>query len=217
MFMKLRNPLIHGNLLAAALWLSVCPIQAGEWVRFRAQPSLGKVKIDGTSTVHDWTMQSKLVPGYLEFEQGFQLDPALKPGSVKAQGVVTMPVRQFHGNWEGMDKVMYETMKTPPNTNIVYRLTELVLTKVPTTADGAYEFQTKGELAIAGVTNVISMPVRMERMEGNKIKTTGTTDLKMTAFGMKPPSPTFLPIKTGDDVKITFEWVVAPPASGAKS
>jgi hypothetical protein len=122
-----------------------------------------------------------------------------------------MPVRQFHGSFDGMDRVMYETLKAPPHSNIVYRLTELTLKKAPAAASGPYEFDSKGELTVAGVTNAISMPVQMERIEENKIKAVGTASLKMTSFGMKPPSPSFLPIKTGDEVKVTFEWIAAAP------
>ena len=62
---------------------------------------------------------------------------------------------------------------------------------------------------MAGVTNQISMPVTMERQEGNKLLTKGSTTLKMTSFGMKPPAPKILlgMISTGDDVKVSFEWL----------
>ena len=50
-----------------------------------------------------------------------------------------------------------------------------------------------------------------------KLKTTGSTTVKMTDFGIQPPTPKFAGglIKTGDDVKITFEWLTALPAKSA--
>ena len=52
------------------------------------------------------------------------------------------------------------------------------------------------------------MPVTLERLDKTKIKVTGVTKMKMTDHGIKPPSPEMALglIKTGDDVKLTFEW-----------
>jgi hypothetical protein len=46
------------------------------------------------------------------------------------------------------------------------------------------------------------------------LKFSGTTALKMTDFGIQPPAPSLALglIKTGDDVKITFEWLTAKAA-----
>jgi hypothetical protein len=52
------------------------------------------------------------------------------------------------------------------------------------------------------------MPVTITR-DGDKLKITGTTALKMTDHAIKPPAPAvgLGLIKTGDEVKISFEWV----------
>jgi hypothetical protein len=44
--------------------------------------------------------------------------------------------------------------------------------------------------------------------EGNKLKATGSRQLKMTDFGIKPPAPAvgLGLIKTADEVTVTFEW-----------
>jgi len=58
------------------------------------------------------------------------------------------------------------------------------------------------------------MPVTIERRDG-KIKVTGSTPLKMTDFGVKPPEitiPVLGKITTGDEIKISIEWITAPKA-----
>jgi hypothetical protein len=54
----------------------------------------------------------------------------------------------------------------------------------------------------------------MEPVSGNKLKSTGAVDLKMTDFGIKPPAPSvgLGLIKTGDEIKLTFEWLTAKTA-----
>jgi polyisoprenoid-binding protein YceI len=73
-------------------------------------------------------------------------------------------------------------------------------------------FDTKGNLQVAGVTNLIDMQVKMERLENDLIKFSSSKKLKMTNFKITPPSPTWAggAIKTDDDVTVTFEWVLGP-------
>ena len=51
---------------------------------------------------------------------------------------------------------------------------------------------------------------------GNVKKISGTTKFKMTDFKVEPPTLTVLGlgIKTGDEVKLSFEWMVAPKTAG---
>jgi polyisoprenoid-binding protein YceI len=78
-----------------------------------------------------------------------------------------------------------------------------------------FQFDTKGELTVAGVTKPIDMVVTLTPMEGNKLKATGSKELKMTDFGMKPPAPTLGLglIKTADEVTVSFEWMTAKRAA----
>ena len=99
-----------------------------------------------------------------------------------------------------------ELMKDHPR--IEYRLTEMTLKEAPKSADAPFLFDSKGELSVAGVTNKIQMPVSMTRVEKDKLKFTGSTSVKMTSFGIEPPKLIGI-LSTGDDVKITFEWLAA--------
>ena len=138
-------------------------------------------------------------------------------GKVGARALVTIPVRSFKGGSSGMDSVMQQAMKQKEFPTIEYRVKEMVL-KEPHTSGTPFVFDTKGELTVAGVTNKIAMPVTMERIDKTKLKFKGSTPLKMTAYGVTPPSPKILAglIKTGDEVKITFEWVTLQRSEPAK-
>jgi hypothetical protein len=41
------------------------------------------------------------------------------------------------------------------------------------------------------------------------MKTSGSVSVKMTSFGIEPPG-LIVAIHTGDDVKLTFDWMTAP-------
>jgi len=189
---------------AAALLLGVVAVSAQ--VRYQASPG-SKVKIDGTSTIHDWTVEGGVIGGFIEFESDSVIDPAkATTGEVKAKVEVTFPVRTLQSGKKPMNDIMYDTMKVKDHTAIKYVLKEMKAQERK--AGEPLKFDTKGDLTVAGVTKPIDMVVTLEP-QGNKLKATGSKQLKMTDFGMKPPAPAvgLGLIKTADEVTITFEWV----------
>ena len=117
-----------------------------------------------------------------------------------------------------MDNVMYEHMKQKDHPSIKYHLLNLA-PKTGAAAGPTTQFDAQGELTIAGVTRTNTMPVTFERIDKSKIKVKGTIALKMTDFGIKPPSPPGLGllIKTGDEVKLSFEWTTAKSEKTAEA
>jgi hypothetical protein len=214
--------------IAPLLVVSASLLAADTPLRF--DPVSGsKVRIEGTSSIHDWQVEGKLIGGRLEAGPGFPVEPgqAVQPGKVEAKVDVFIPVRSLKSvekdgrpYSDSMDDIMYDKLLQSANPRIVYRLNELVLKEAPAGAAAPYGFEAKGELVVAGVTNVISMPVKVSPLGNKKLKITGNTAVKMTDFGIKPPAPAIALglIKTGDEVKLSFEWMVgqkAPaPAAG---
>lgn len=202
--------------IAGCLLLPTAQVQAQSATRYRASPRGSKVKIDGSSSIHDWNMTGENIGGYLEVPAGVTLDPAqaaqpgVKGGKVDVSAEVSIPVSSLQsGNHEGMDEVMQEAMDAKDYPRIQYHLTEMTL-KEPHAAGTPLEFDTKGDLMVAGVTNKISMPVRIEAAESSKLKVIGSVPLKMTDFKVKPPVKLGV-FRTVDDIKISFEWMITPP------
>ena len=195
--------------LAAALALlaAACALHA-ESVTYNAVPG-SKLKMDGTSTLHDWTVESSLIGGVLEWDAAF--DAAPKAGKVPGAKVESLIlVRSLKSGKTAMDSVMQDAMKAAEHSKITYKLKELTLVEGPSGANGAMKFYSDGEITVSGVTKPLKMPVTAVR-DGDKLKFTGSATLKMTDHGIKPPAPAvgLGLIKTGDEVKITFEWVTA--------
>ena len=213
-------------IILAASFLAAATLHAADLIRLNSTPKGNKVRIEGTSTIHDWQVESTLIGGYAEVGPGFPLKAgdAVKPGPVEAKVSVSIPVRQLKSIEKGgkpystsMDKIMYEKLLEPAHKNITYKLTELAAKESPKTPDLPYQFEAKGELCVAGVTNKISMPVMVTFPEENKVKFAGSVTVKMTDFKVEPPSPSIALglIKTGDEVKLFFEWVAVRKAGGA--
>jgi len=205
------------RLFAAAALLTSSGLTHAEVIRYEAQPAASKMKIAGTSTLHDWTVECAVIGGFMEIDATMPENASgAAPSSARPRVEVNVPVRQLKSGKKGMDAVMHDAMKQEKFPKIEYKMIELK-PKAGSAAGGAKaEFDATGTITVAGVTKTNTMPVTIERVEKTKLKVTGATPLKMTDFGIKPPAPEIALglIKTGDDVKISFEWLTrqAEPA-----
>jgi hypothetical protein len=217
--------IVHG-LLAAALFLSQPLMAADAPTVFRAVPNASKVRIDGDSTTHEWYMAGTMAGGTFEVPAGVQIDskkeaiPGLADGKLTAKVSAIIPVRSMHSEVKVgssiMDGLYQDALKEKTSPRITYTLSEMKL-KSGHAAGKPFEFDTAGELQIAGVTNKVSMPVTVESLDGGKIKIAGVAPLKMTDFKIEPPAPNIGMglMKCKDDVKVSFEWTLAPEAAAA--
>lgn len=219
---RLLASVVLVSLLAAAL-----PARAAEMTRFVSKPGRNsKMRIEGTSNIHDWRAESALIGGTLEVGPGFPTTPGAvaTPGKVEATAMIFIPVTSFFSLKEdnvtkysdAMDNRMYAALTT--TNRITYHLKELTLKEGAKSKDAPYIFEAVGDLSVAGVTNKITMPVNVLPLGDKALKISGQISVKMTSFGIQPPSPAISAglIKTGDDVKLIFEWVVIEKAAPAK-
>jgi polyisoprenoid-binding protein YceI len=198
----------HFLAVSLLLMLSASAWAADAAVRYEALPG-SKISIDGTSTMHDWKVDCLAIGGFMELDPAFDAD--LKTLQSQPKVEVVIPVRQLKSGKKSMDNVMYDALKQKDSPQIKYRLLELA----PKTGGSAGQFDAKGELSISGVTRTNTMPVTFERVDKTKLKVHATTIVKMTDFGIQPPSPALVGalIKTGNDVTLTIEWLAGQPAT----
>ena len=182
-------------------------------VRYEAQSTGSKMSIEGTSSLHDWTMDSTMVGGYLEADPKFPESALTDAGASKPVVSVFMPVRSFKSGKASMDGRMQKEMKEAQFKRIEYKLIELKPTSVAGTT-GALKFDATGALTVAGKTLTNKIPVTIEKLADGKLKIAGSTALKMSDYGIPPPTTLGL-FTTGDEVKLKFEWLTAPKAAEA--
>ncbi|HEX8255508.1 MAG TPA: YceI family protein [Thermoanaerobaculia bacterium] len=156
------------------------------------------VKIEGTSTMHAWTMEGSTIKGEISA-------PTPDQWNAPAKAVVTIPVKSIKSEHAKMDKLMAEALKAEKHPEIRYEMTEATPQNATATS---FVLKTKGKLTIAGVTNDVAMDVQGSRNKDGRYTLVGQTPIRMTAFGIKPPTAMLNTIRTGDDVKVTFRWVV---------
>ena len=68
--------------VAAALFLGgILSVFSAETVRYEAEPGGSKMKINGTSTLHDWTVECGVIGGFMELDATFP-DGSATPSAV---------------------------------------------------------------------------------------------------------------------------------------
>ena len=216
--MKRKLNIVANVASIVALWsLTTLPLQAADQAtRFNAAPG-SKMRIEGSSLVHDWQAESSLIIGFLEVGPNFPTEPAqaVTPGKIDVRGEAAVMVRSLQSVEKSgakysdkMDDKMYEMLKSASFPRIVFSIKELVLKEAPKDKDSPYVFDSKGDLSVAGVTNTISFPVKVSLMPDKKVKIVASVPLKMSQFKIPPESILF--VKTADDVTIKFEWMLRP-------
>jgi hypothetical protein len=80
-----------------------------------------------------------------------------------------------------------------------------------TLVDNGTAVQTSGELTIAGVTKPIGLGAKLVAMPEGGTKVTGTVEINMADFGVKPPSLFFGALKVANVVSVKFDTVVRLP------
>jgi polyisoprenoid-binding protein YceI len=206
MFIKPFFPPASSRLALAVLLCATASWVVAETAHYVPVPNSSKVRMEGTSTIHDWHAETDVIGGSLDLEANFPEGSGTATFTPKIE--VKIPVRSLKSSGgKRMDAVMQDHMKYPDNKTIEYRVLELA-------PKGSGKFEAKGALTVAGVTKTNTMAVTIEKVETTKLKVVGKVDLKMTDFGISPPAPDIGLglIKTGDDVKLTFEWVTEPKA-----
>lgn len=157
----------------------------------RFAPANGSfIRVEGTSTLHAWKMEGAAINGQID--------------SARPAAVVTIPVTSIKSEHAKMDKLMAEALKAKQHPEIRYELVET--TQIPNAQ--TFTVKTRGKLTIAGVTREIAMDVQGTRGADGRYVLTGTAPVRMTSFGIKPPTAMMGTIKAGDDVTVTFRWVV---------
>lgn len=161
------------------------PLQAQE--KF-VLPSATELKVQGTSTLHDWEMVTNKATG----------EAIIKLNGNRLESIsgllITFPVNSLKSGKGAMDDIAHETLKAKNNPEIRFELDEVK----QITADVV---KATGKLTIAGTTRPVIMEVNYT-VNGNAITFTGTRGIKFTDFKVDPPKAMFGTIKTGDDLQL---------------
>lgn len=178
---------------------------AQETARVSVAPG-SKLWIDGTSNLHGWTCKAESLDAAIEVDRAaVQHFAASAPKSVK-RVEVKVPVKSLKCGHGAMDNNLYKALNADASPDVSYILASF--DAVPGEANDSFTVKTVGTLTVAGKENKLEMDVVATRLPDGTLKAVGTVPIKMTDYGIKPPTALFGRLKTGDDVKVNFELTI---------
>ncbi len=162
---------------------------------FKINEKNSKVQITGTSSLHDWEMDVT----------GTMLEAGVKPGHDPIGEIqyikFSAPVSKMESSSNIMDNKAHDALKEKKFPQIKFTLDEAcapIQIGKKSTIDGL--------LTIAGKTKKVKVPVDLKIVSARQFKASGKVSLKMSDFGIEPPTAIMGTLKTGDEVEVTFDF-----------
>lgn len=183
-------------MLACLLTLSVAiTLNAQTNYTIKDKPSLS---ISGTSTLHDWDMSSSTAT----CNATFVLNAAAQITGVNAINF-SMPVADLKSKHTAMDNNAYKALNKDKNPNITFVLTPGTVS-IANAGGGNYTLKCRGKLSIAGSTVDTDLTANCKVNADKTITVTGSKNISMKDYGVKPPSFMMGAVKTGNDIVLKF-------------
>ena len=157
--------------------------------------SQSTIEVNGTSSIHDWTMTMNAVEG----KAGFVLD---EEGNLTVSNIlIELVTENLKSKHTQMDKLAYKAMKSDDFPKITFKAASLTSTSK---TGNVQVLSGNGKLTIAGVTKNISLKATCEVGANGAITCKGSKAIKMTDYNIDPPTAMFGSIKTGDEITVVF-------------
>jgi len=194
------------NIKSTLLALAILVPASGAWTIANEQLVLqpqSRLWIDGTSTIRSFTCKAAEVNAVVE-ANGPNAIQGLFTGEKGVKTVqVTVPAERIDCGNGKMNDHMRNALKVTESPTITFNLTTYDVAKNAEGIAGTIN----GTLDLGGVKKPIALQAT-GTSEGGALHVTGVYDLKMTDYGLKPPSLMFGRIKVGETVKVGFDLLL---------
>ena len=182
---------------------------AAQTARVAVSPD-SKLWIDGTSNLHGWSCKAEKLEAAIDFDAAAAANVAASAPKALKKVDVKVPVKSLKCGHGAMDNNLYKALNADATPDVSYIMASFEA--VPGDAKDTFTLKTVGTLTVAGKQNKIEMEVVATRMADGTLKAKGVVPIKMTDYGIKPPTAIFGRLKTGDEVKDNFELSVGARA-----
>jgi len=153
------------------------------------------IKIEGTSSLHDWEMKVENVQSVQRIE--------INANELVIHSVeLKIPVKSITSDNSIMDSKTFDALKGKQFPFVKFTATQskLALEK------GVFKGKIMGMLEIAGKTKQVEIPITGIIKDNNILEVNGSYRIDMTQYGVEPPTAMFGTLKTGKYVLVSFSF-----------
>jgi hypothetical protein len=174
--------------------------------------------LEGTSTIHDYESRTS-TPGLALFRDAAQADPAdaaalrqwLQGGGL--QGLeLTVPLKTMRSGKEALDKNMLKALKATEHPDIRFVMSG---SRFGTARGDTLSVTAEGTLSVAGQQRPATVAGYLVPAEQG-MWLVGDHPMKMSEFGVKPPTMMLGTLKVRDPVVVRFKLLLVPRAAEAQ-
>ena len=126
--------------------------------------------------------------------------------SVRA--TVAVPVQSFDCGRDRMNSDLYQALHGDDHPAVHLRLDSAAVAGTP--SDAWTDVQAWGTLALAGAERPVYLQAEGRRLPGGAVQLRGEYGLRMTDFGVEPPSGPLGLVRARDAITVRFDLVAAP-------
>jgi polyisoprenoid-binding protein YceI len=174
-------------------------------IRLRLEPG-SEITIQGTSTLHEFHCKTDKIVAYVDVDPSYTKDltKVARPLLSVRVNVVAKTLTCGNGT---MDNNMYKTLKADEFQMIKYTMSGYDLLDA---TSSSFSANTKGTLQIAGQEKAVDIKINASRLAEGKATAEGEQTIKLTDFGIDPPSFMFGRLKVGNEIKVKFDLKAGP-------
>lgn len=129
---------------------------------------------------------------------------------------LTIPVASFRCGNRVMESDMRRALKANTHPAVRFSFREVRRGIRHDVATGLYHAVVVGDLTLAGVTRTIDLTVSAERLSRSAFRVRAFVPLRMTDFGITPPSALFGAIRARDSLTVQFELALEIVAAAGR-
>lgn len=174
---------------------------------FAAPPQIligpdSRVWVEGGSTVRDWSCAAGQVDGSVVAGASATALTLDELGAAVAAVDLRIPVAGLNCGNGTMDGHLRKALKASEHATIVFRLQSYSSTNP---VDGVSTLELRGTLMIAGAEQPVIIKADATRESDGTLRVRGSQPIRMSQWGVKPPSLMLGTMKVRDDVVFHFD------------
>lgn len=160
--------------------------------------------VDGTSSVRGYQCRALGLTATLRTDGGNAVQAILAGEKAVSGADLTIEAAKLECGNGTMNGHMRKALKADANPAISFTMASYDLE----TGNDTLRVMLTGDLTIGGTAKTISMQARAKDGGNGTLVVEGTHELKMTEYGLKPPTLMFGTLKVHDKVKVGFSLVL---------
>ncbi len=183
------------KLLVVSVLSAVIALSATAQKDFVLDSDNSKLFITGTSSVHDWEMEAET----------FSCETTIKLSDQTVSAIETIDfaakVADLESGKRIMDNKAHDALEEKRHPQITFTFKSGDPVNI---SEGKAKFA--GTLKIAGKSRKVELAANFKQISSNRFSVSGNVPLKMTDFGIDPPTAMLGTLQTGDEIAVKFDF-----------